>query len=146
MNNTTTTNGQKPVYTGIRFEEQRVPTQAALDLAKKRKNKWLVLFCIAGIALLAFLMYFVYEQGKQVGTEKALQEQKKELERVIKAVTAEKKQDGIIEREKSKSSAERAQIIRKGIIRDLPVIKDTPREAKHEWIVDLTHKMKNKKD
>lgn len=149
MNNTTTTNGQKPVYNGIGFAPEPPKDRIISELIPPKipedrteiipSSKWLIpIFYVAVIALFALFVYWVYEQGKQDGIT---QEQTKQAydakQSEINAITAEKKQDGITEREKSKISAERAKIIRDGVIRELPVIKDTTRDYKHKYLKEL---------
>lgn len=135
--NATTTNGQKPVYNGIGFDEQK---------PEKNREHWLnPSWATIGkmvIIIALFLGIFFYFENKTETNKMLIEQTKKAYEAKqleITSVTAEKKQDGITEREKSKSSLERAKIIRKGIIRDLPVVKDTTREYKHKSLKKLAN-------
>lgn len=148
---TTTTNGQKPVYNGIgvapeppkdRVISELIPPKMPEDRLKTKFPVWLTVLIftvLIGVAIISS-----YQVGKSDGitqeqTKQAYEAKKSE----ITSVTNEKKQDGITEREKSKSSAEHAQIIRNGIIRELPVIKDTTRGAKDKWLRELINTKRN---
>lgn len=132
---TTSTNGQKPVYNETGFN----PT----DPSNEKGKKWLtiIIYVIIGLALVAAYMY-----GKSNGRIEGVtetQQQYEAKEHKINAVNEEKDVLDNMEREKSKSSLERAKIIRNGVIRELPVIKDTPTVSKWYWLKDLANKKKN---